>query len=199
MLWPFQCQIKLIWNQPHYYSHLLLRMWRIFLVDLANPIFLHFKCKSDRPLQEWDIVAFISFDSFLLSNWGRYYMLDWYVKGQASVKAVTRPTVRALNNAALTAYQSVSFQPRTPGKMSAVTNDATQDFHLNVRGHCSPPPGVWILILKKLQKVMWPQMWTVRKGKKRRGGNRSNEEKLWAKGSLRTSTISHIWLFRLRY
>lgn len=68
-------------------------------------------------------------------------MWGWYVRGHASVKAAARPTVYVLDNVALTAYQSGTFQPRAPRKMSAVTNDATWDFHLNIGGLFTTGPN----------------------------------------------------------
>lgn len=63
---------------------------------------------------------------------GRAQCAARYVRGRASVNAaVARPTVHELRDATLTAYQSLAFQPRTPRWTSAVTNDATWDFHLN--------------------------------------------------------------------
>lgn len=68
----------------------------------------------------------------------------------ASVKAVARPAVYELDNMALTAYQSLTFQPRTPSKMSALTDDVAWDFHHNRGGlsssyHCFEPLQVCLL------------------------------------------------------
>lgn len=102
--------------------------------------------------------------------------LVYHACGRASVKAVASPAVYELDNMALTAYQSLTFQPRTPSKTSAFIDGAAWGFHRNSRRlsslhHFFQPFLEWLLVLRKPhacsadaprwpplkeQKVVWP-------------------------------------------
>ena len=71
-------------------------------------------------------------------------LLYW---GSCLIKAVAKPAVYELDNTALTAYQSLTFQPRTPRKMSAWTDDAAFEFQHYTRGLSSLHHGFQPLLV----------------------------------------------------